>query len=217
MTIRRAATQQDCAADAAQRLRPILLGPRTPSTHQRTPRRSHGLGGVFSVAMGRLPPALQLFYGQRPLRARGSFRCERGRGWYGGLVAMLVGVPPEGSDVPTSLEVVAEAGGERWTRRFGNYTVTSKKVVLPTGHVAERIGSIELRLSPHVDRRALVLRLEAASIWIGQTRVPLPYCIVPSVTVRVEAFDQYYQVGIDVTHRLFGCVGRFVGTMNIVE
>jgi hypothetical protein len=179
--------------------------------------RSHRLGGVLGVAMGRLPPALQLFYGERPLLARGSFGCERGRGWYGCLVAMLVGVPPEGSDVPTSLEVVAEAGGEKWTRRFGDYTVTSNKAALPTGHVAERLGSIELRLSPHVDRRALVLRLDAASMWLGQTRIPLPYCIVPSVTVRVEAVDQYYRVGIDVTHRLFGFVGRFVGTMNIVE
>ena len=132
-------------------------------------------------AFGKLPKAVQaahLVYGARRFVGRG--RVARGQGWYVRLIAAVFRFPPAVEDIPVTVLMTPEAGGEVWERQFG--TQKFRSVLRREGRMmTERFGPFIFTLGLHGTAAGLRFPVKFGRLgWL-----PLPQWALP----RSEALE----------------------------
>ena len=148
---------------------------------------------VLGDQFGLLAPALQSFHDSVETRqASGTFDVTRGAGRWRSWLATLLRLPPAGTNVPVTLEVVVDGDREQWVRRFDAHLMQtwqwqSGELLIEAGGPL-RLG---FELVPEQDR----LRYRLRRAWF--CLVPLPGFLAP----RIEAIEVGREDGWEVTVR----------------
>lgn len=171
---------------------------------------------LFRRALGadweRLAPEVRALHDVEDVR-RWSGRCEieRGRGLLR-LAGWLAGFPPAGTDVPVTVTMARQDGGEVWMRDFGRHRFRS--VCGPStrpGHSRETVRGVCAEMALRVERGRLHLALVGAW-WLG---VPLPRMVRPvSEAMEWGAAGRYrFDVSVGAPFGL-GCLVRYRGWLE---
>ena len=183
-----------------------------------------GLGSLYERVLGEQATRLHaqvaaLHCGTASLRATGRMRVERGSGLLSRLVAMVVGLPRSGSDVPTRLVIVRHGGCERWVREFGGAAaIRSQQTGGRAGELVERFGVLAFVFVLDVAGEALRFRQRACHVRIGGVRLPIPSVLAPCVSAVVApAACRGAVVSVRVDTPLLGRLLAYVGTVQVQE
>lgn len=161
---------------------------------------------LFQTALGdrwaSLPPPIRDLHSVQDVESfsgladvtRGSSRATR-------LIALLVGFPRSGQDVPLTVTKTRRETGELWERNFGGWVFRSHH--LPAAHAQryrERFGPLTFELD---------LRVEDASLRVTVRRgwfcgLPLPRAVLPISDAReyVDAARFHFDIALSAP---FGC------------
>src|SRR5262249_17841928 len=81
---------------------------------------------ILGDAYASLPQSIQVMHDlKRDLTVAGVAGVDRGKGLLSRLVALIVGLPPAGADVPVKVNFQLDDGREHWQRDFAGRTFTS--------------------------------------------------------------------------------------------
>jgi hypothetical protein len=166
------------------------------------------LGDRFTT----LPPALQRFHACEGARAQGYLRVQRGRRLIARLAGWIMGLPPAGERLTTSLQVTTENGREVWTRRFSN----SRRAMI-TRQWRDGASLVE---SAGPCRTYFELASEPDGMRFVQQRctllgLPLPSALAPQAQARAwssdsEGWEMEVRISLPVVGLLVVYAGRFI-------
>lgn len=131
-------------------------------------------------AFGQLPDTVQAahqVYG--PRRWAGQARVRRGGSLWTRALAVLFGFPPAADDVPVTVTMTPQAGGEVWERRFGRQVFRSH-LREDSGFMTERFGPFTFKLGLRVADAQL--HFPVLSGRLGP--LPLPRVLLPQSEAR---------------------------------
>lgn len=170
---------------------------------------------ILGTAWNDLPPSLRAIHdidGRKT--AAGKAEVERGKGLLARAVAAMFGFPKAGRDIPVTVELVAETGGERWQRDFAGNVFSSAQTEgrgRNDGLLVERFGPFSFALAVVVERERLSLVLRSWT-FLG---IPMPKALSP----RTEAFeyeeDERFRFHIAIAHPLAGLIVRYRGWLAV--
>ena len=168
---------------------------------------------LLGSAVVTLPPRVQELHGSASERLwRGVARVRRGRGLVARAIAAVIGFPPEGENVPVTVQFSPERGGERWTRTFGGATFSSQQSI-GTGRdqylLVERFGFVAVSLALVVEDQRLFLVPRRWSI----AGIPMPAFLMP--TGQSFEFEQDGNFHFDVTIAIpfIGLIAAYQGKL----
>lgn len=134
-------------------------------------------------------------------------------GWFGRLIGAPLPLAPGGRTAAAVMITEDETlGGQLWTRiyarpgKFAQVIHSAKRFAGATG-LEECVGAgVGMRLTLHVEHRALVFRSAGYFLTLGLHRVPLPSLLMPGrmEIVHREERDGHFSFTLTVTHPLFG-------------
>lgn len=140
-----------------------------------------------------------------------------------GCLGRLIGAPlplAPGGRVAAAVMVTEDqaVGGQLWTRVYGRpgafpQVIHSAKRFAGTTGLEECVGAgVGMRLTLHVEHRALVFRSAGYFLRLGKHSLPLPgWCMPGCIEVaHREERDGCFSFTLSVTHRLFGEIIRQV-------
>jgi hypothetical protein len=157
-----------------------------------------------------LPVALRRFHDfEGGGRATGVFQVERGRGWLRNIVAMLMGFPPAGVNLPVVLEVVVEGDRERWVRRFPTKTVVSTQWERD-GLLMEAIGPYSFSCSLKNEGSKLVYEFRRA--WLAG--MPLPFWLQGRADGMVTGDETGWLVNVRIFAPVLGEIIHYEGRVE---
>ncbi|MGH6613554.1 DUF4166 domain-containing protein [Sphingomonas sp.] len=173
-------------------------------------------GQLLGSAFADLPPRLRELHGGKQTRQwAGLAKIRRGRGVLARIISAFLGFPKAGTNVPVSVELSPEKGGERWTRNFGGKTFSSmqsrgsgKEEYL----VVERFGIISVALALVLDGGRLYL---TARRWrlLG---MPMPRFLLPSGSSFESEEQGRFCFDVDISAPLVGLIVAYRGTLEPV-
>lgn len=140
-----------------------------------------------------------------------------------GFVGRLIGAPlplaPGGRAAAAVMVTEDESiGGQLWTRAYGRPGTfpqvihSAKRFAGPTG-LEECVGcGVGMRLTMHVEQRALLFRSAGFFVRLGPWRLPLPGFLMPGriEVAHREERDGRFSFTLTVQHRWFGEIVRQV-------
>lgn len=136
-----------------------------------------------------------------PLRLAGRSRVTRGTQLWARVLARAFGFPPAGDDVPVTVTMFPQEGGEWWERRFGDKTFWSFLKVAD-GKMTERFAPFTFTLGLHVADGQLFYPV--ASGRLGPIRLP-KWCL-PVSTAREFAKDGRFHFDVALRAPLTGAL-----------
>jgi hypothetical protein len=139
---------------------------------------------------------------------------ERGEPAPARWLAHLLGFPPAGENVATSLSVERHGEEEIWSRRFGEHVLVSRQCLHPEGLLAERFGSFECRFRLRSTPRGIDYDLVGAALVLGGLRLPLPRRLSPQVEATTWALEDAMGLDVRLSAPLFGRVLRYHGLVR---
>lgn len=146
----------------------------------------------------KLAPVLQRLHSIRGGgRASGRVSVVCANRW----LALLVGFPAAGENLPMELEVDGREDGETWTRRFGG-NVRRSEQRCENGLMVEDLGPLRVRFRIFADGPELRLESQSARWWI----VPVP--------VRIRAVERASGGGWEFEVHV-GMLGSYRGAMQL--
>jgi hypothetical protein len=169
----------------------------------------------FSI---KLEHAQTLVYVGEVAETRMSFagRCF---GWLGRLIGAPLPLEPGGRTAAAVMITEDETlGGQLWTRiyarpgKFAQVIHSAKRFTGSTG-LEECVGAgVGMRLTLHVEHRALVFRSAGYFLALGSRRLPLPALLMPGrmEIVHREERGGHFSFTLTVTHPWFGAMIRQV-------
>jgi hypothetical protein len=171
---------------------------------------------VLGPAWDGLGAALRrLHAGDRPVLGVGSGRIEAGETRALRLLGRLLGFPAAADSAAIRLEILPEAGGERWRRRFGAVPVESWEE-RAGDLLAERFRGVELRFRLRAEGAGMVFEQTAAALRLGPLRLPLPARLAPRVEARDDPGPGPAEVRFAVAISLFGRrLLRYAGAVHV--
>jgi hypothetical protein len=173
---------------------------RSPSLYRRL------LGRDFD----RLPLALRAFHDAAGGGSgAGVFRVRRASNPVARSVARILGLPPEGDDVPVTLRVTVENGGELWERTFSAHRLRTRQW-LEGGRLIERLGAVTLAFDLTADERGMRFR-SVRFRWLG---VPVPRRVAIEVAADVRGFEGYWEVAVVVRAPRVGVITSYEGRIT---
>lgn len=177
-----------------------------------------GASSIFERLLGDLWPRLP-----EPIRAmhrlgaqseaRGVATVERGSNVLAKLVALVIGLPSAGADIPLSVRFTQTPTHERWTRKFGAqefHSDMSEGQGRETGLLIERFGPFSLAM-------ALVWRAERLAFVIRRWRlgpIPLPLWLAPRSTTHESVVDGRFNFDVGISLPVIGSVVRYRGWLS---
>ncbi|MEN5206341.1 DUF4166 domain-containing protein [Stenotrophomonas sp. TWI700] len=171
------------------------------------PLFARALGSGFET----LDPAVRALHsvaGGAQYRGRADIR--RGRHWLVPLLAWGAHLPPTQADVPASVHFLVDAGGERWSRRFGDHPMQSRLWVRQ-GRLRERLGAVQFEFDLQVDQGAI--RWRVRRVWLaGVLAVPARW--FDGVRCREYEQDGRYAFDVAVTLPWIGPFIRYEGWLE---
>lgn len=167
---------------------------------------------LFQQALGAayysLAPCLRRLHGVRgTVRYAGVASIERGRNPLARLCARVAGLPGEVRDVPTTVEFVADATGERWRRDFGGRRMASS-LAYRDGLLRERLGPLQFRYFLHARDGALWWQVAGVRLF---GLLPLPVLLFDGVHCREREHEGRYEFLVDARLPLVGRIVRYEG------
>ncbi len=122
-------------------------------------------------------------------------------------VAAVLGFPPSATDIAVTMDIVSDAGQERWTRRFGDCGFTSVlSAARAPGRLIERFGPLRFELDVLAGPDG-VRGMPVRAWWLGPLRMPL---VLGPVSIATETVDPDGRFCFDVELRLPLGLGRLV-------
>jgi hypothetical protein len=173
---------------------------------------------LFERALGalwdRLPPQVRAIHALGSGRsASGVASVVRGKGLLSRLVAALMGLPSEGTDVPLTVRFTQSRGRERWTRRFGDKEFHSEMSAgsgREEGLLIERFGPCSVGL-------ALVWETPRLKFIVRRCRlgpISLPRWLSPTSDTYETAEEGRFHFDVTIAHPLLGLLVRYRGWLE---
>jgi len=174
------------------------------------------VSGLFARLLGdaafsTLPQRVQALHragGRREYA--GTATVESGSSWLARLCAWATRLPRSGSDVPLRVEIVADAHGERWTRRFGAHRMPSR-FWSDDGLLCERIGAATFAFALHAESGELRWSVRRVRV-LG---IPLPPRWFAGVTARESQLDGRYHFEVEARLPLAGLLVHYRGWLDL--
>jgi hypothetical protein len=163
----------------------------------------HVLGDRFEL----LPLTLRRFLSEeRGGRATGRLTVTRPAGYFRGLAATALGIPPAG-DYDLILDVSPHRAGQRWVRRFGRHTLATTQID-HHGMLVESTGPSSLGFQLSIKSGALLFHPSRA--WV--LGIPWPLWLAPSIVAHNWPNEPGgWRVRVEFRVPLLGLVGRYEG------
>jgi hypothetical protein len=163
------------------------------------------------AAFSTLPHRVQALHRATGTRTyAGSAQVEAGSSWLARLCARATALPSRALIVPVEVEITCDAGGERWTRRFGAHRMPSR-FWLAGGLLYERIGAATFAFALHVEAGSLHWRVRHVRV-LG---VPLPAALFGGVRAREFEADGRYGFDVQASLPLAGLLVRYRGWLDV--
>lgn len=167
------------------------------------------LGSAFEA----LPPKVQQLHDTALARRwSGTANVVRGRGLAARLVAAVVGFPRRGNDVPVTVALSPEHGGELWTRTFGGRSFSSLQTCGAGRNrhlVVERFGIAAFALALFVEGDRLYLLPRRWSL-LG---VPMPGFLLPRGSSFETESDGRFRFDVTIALPWVGLVVAYRGQL----
>lgn len=174
------------------------------------PIYQHILGPAFDA----LPQPLQQLHGDLGARQwAGRADVERGQGLLAPLVAAIFGFPKAGTDVPVTVRLQPEAGGERWVRDFGGKrfsSLQSRGSGRDQHLLVESFGPARFSLALVMEGERLLLIPRRWSLF----GIPMPGFLLPRGTSFETVRDEKFSFDVDISMPLIGRIVRYQGTLE---
>jgi hypothetical protein len=142
--------------------------------------------------------------------ADGVAAVERGKGMLARLVALVMGFPRAGEDVPLTVRFRADSGREHWQRTFAGQSFSSIQEEGRgrfAGLLCERFGPLNAGMAlviEHGRMRLIVRRLS----FLG---IPMPLALAPRGDAYEFAQDGRFHFHVEIGHPLTGTIVRYRG------
>lgn len=164
------------------------------------------LGETFD----RLPTALWHFHANpEDAAAAGVLRITRGSGWLRNTLATLMRLPPQGEQVPVSLQVHLIGEQEQWTRDFGSLRLITRQWFW-RGLLLEAAGP--LRFGFRLTADATGMRFEFARCWF--LGAPLPLALSPQVHAEARDQETGWWISVRVEVPVLGVLVQYEGEVR---
>jgi hypothetical protein len=162
---------------------------------------------LLGTSFDTLPAGIKAIHtGSVSARFSGACDIERGTSWLGRLAATFAGMPPAGSQVALQVEITADAGGEIWSRHFGDRLVRSR-LSNSRGLLVERLGLLTIAF--RLDATPLQIR------WLPQAGrvfgVPVPAAFFKRVTASESMQEGRYRFDVRAELPVIGLVIHYRG------
>lgn len=170
---------------------------------------------LLGEAWNLLPPPLRVMH-NATRSADGRAVVERGSGILARLVALVVGFPPAGREVPVTVVFHTEGKTERWHRSFGDGEISRVhrfSSIHEQGRgrferlLCERFGPLRFGLAVVVEHARLRLVLRGWSF----AGLPLPLALAPRIDAHESAGDGRFHFHVEIGHFLMGLIVRYRG------
>jgi hypothetical protein len=170
---------------------------------------------IFPRLLGRsllrLPTTVQALHLCGGVRNyRGRVTITRGRNWLARLCALVTGMPPAMTDAPLSVEILAAAKRERWTRDFDGHRMRST-MWRRKGLLCERLGLVTFKFRLGAVDGVLTWTVERVSA-LG---IPLPARWFDGVSAREFEQDGRYRFDVTAALPLAGELVHYSGWLDV--
>ncbi|CAF0739453.1 unnamed protein product [Adineta ricciae] len=149
-------------------------------------------------------------------KVAGIAKVDRGTSMMSRLIAMIVGFPDAGQDIPVEVVFRPDSSGELWTRTFAGKSFSSWQAV---GHsrsdklLDERFGPFTFGLALVIQPKQLHLVVRNWS-FLG---IPLPSILAPNGdSYEYDDNGQFY-FHVEIKHKFTGLIVRYHGWLKPVD
>jgi hypothetical protein len=166
---------------------------------------------MLGEAWPALPEALRTMHdlaGEK--RVAGRAMVDRGTGLLSRLVAVVIGFPAAGSEVPVEVAFRVEDGIETWQRRFAGRPFASTQEEgsgRSEGLVVERFGPVRVGLALVLDGDRLRLVVRRWSLF----GLSLPLALAPNGEAWETEADGRFRFHVEIRHPWTGLIVRYRG------
>ena len=168
---------------------------------------------ILGAALDTLPPRLRELHESRVERCwRGRAQVRRGKGLLARTVSALIGFPAAGDDVPVTVTLSPEPGGERWTRNFGGKAFSSRQSCGEGKDqflLVERFGVVAVSLALVVDGGRLCLVPRRWSLF----GVPMPKSLVPGGIGSEMEEQGHFHFDVEIRAPIAGLIVAYKGQL----
>jgi hypothetical protein len=169
---------------------------------------------LMTTDFDRLPAPIRELHDRRgDCRADGRCRIERGGTRLARLLAMLMLLPPEGSDVALTVSFGVRDGIETWRRNFAGAVMTSRLrrgAGALAGLVIERRFPLTAAIRLVADAAGVTYR--PVRCWLFGLR--LPSWLQPTVTARESVVDGRFHFDVEIGAPIAGRLIRYRGWLR---
>jgi hypothetical protein len=182
------------------------------ATRQRSPAIQQPLyRSLLGEAWQQLPQPIRKLHSVNAVSTfAGRCTVQRGRSPLAWIVAKCIGFPPTGDDLPITVRLAAESGGERWSRRIAGHAFWSVQAAgrgRADGLVRERFGAVAVDMALLVEPGGLRYIVRRWSLF----GMPLPLWLGPRSTAVESANGQEFCFDVEIAHPLTGLIVRYRG------
>lgn len=168
---------------------------------------------------GRMPAIIQAMHdveGRHSARGRG--RVRRAAHMPGRLLATLLGMPAEASDIPVETSFTLEHGVESISRNYNGSILITHQAKMPDSSrerpmLLERFGPVKLFIRLEADEAGITFHLQRCSL-LG---LPLPTFLSPRLTARERVSERRYHYFVRVELPLLGRLIEYEGFLGQPE
>ena len=157
-----------------------------------------------------LTQPLQDFH-ERNFCAQGSLTVTHNSNSIAKIVIWLTRLPKEGSNLRTTVEVLAMNDREAWFRRIGKSKLMSKQSIR-NGQLVERFGPMTIRFLTVVKDGGLIYQSDQTRLF----GLPVPKFARLSITASTMPSRVGWVVLVQVHFGKFGTICQYEGEMQLV-
>lgn len=172
---------------------------------------------VYQRALGpdfeKLHPHLQRIHSaEHGSLNKGVFNVTRGKGWLRNLVATLMGLLPQGKELPTTLLIRPNGEKERWSRSFGKASFDSTHRA-EGGYLIESVGPVSLAFQMGAPDGSMTMDCVRV-YFLG---IPIPKWLSPTTDAVATPNETGWHVLVRMGVPILGELVRYEGTVETVE
>ena len=165
---------------------------------------------VLGMDFDQLVFQLQEFH-ERNFCATGSLTVTHNPNPIAKIVVWLTRLPKKGSNLKTTVEVLAMNNGETWTRRIGKSKLVSRQSIR-NGQLVEGFGPMTIRFLTVVKDGGLIYQSDQTRLF----GLPVPKFARLSITASTMPSRVGWVVLVQIHFGKFGTICRYEGEMQLV-
>jgi hypothetical protein len=166
---------------------------------------------IIGSAWEQLPPPIREMHDVvTTLTADGRADVERGRNALSRAIGWLFGFPPEGRNVPLTVQFDSDGQSERWVRRFGDRSFSSDQAAgrgRSDKLLVESFGPFSFGLALVVSSSRLALVVRRWTLF----GLPLPVSLAPYGTAYEFVEGERFNFHVEIFLPLIGLIARYQG------